>query len=249
MFSARSAAAAAILLAFSSASQAPDASADQAPRFDIGEETSAPAGYAGFCKRKPDLCAIDSAVTTLEVMKLTPKKLEQMRAVNAYWNKNVIFETDQTHNGTSEFWDIAVKGKKADCEDVVRAKLEHLRTIFGFPRAAMMQTVVYDTKNRGHLVVAINTDQGLKILDNLTNDVLNWQEAALTFTKVQGIGGKWYMVRTFKPEPRIAGIIKNWGSTQITPAENRSDAGQGSGRFADSRLRAAGMVLRGTFAP
>ena len=55
----------------------------------------------------------------------------------------------------------------------------------GWPRQALLITVVTDQKGSGHAVLTVTTDRGDYILDNQAEDVLLWSRTGLTFFKRQ----------------------------------------------------------------
>lgn len=55
----------------------------------------------------------------------------------------------------------------------------------GWPRSALLITVVKDTNNSGHAVLTVRTDKGDVILDNQIEAVLPWYSAPYRFVKRQ----------------------------------------------------------------
>jgi predicted transglutaminase-like cysteine proteinase len=55
----------------------------------------------------------------------------------------------------------------------------------GWPREALLITVVRDRKDEGHAVLTVKTDRGELILDNQAEHVLPWFETGYRFVKRQ----------------------------------------------------------------
>ena len=72
--------------------------------------------------------------------------------------------TDLEHWGVVEKWSYPEDGY-GDCEDYVLLKRRMLMQS-GWPREALLITVVRDRKGDGHAVLTVKTDKGEYILDN-----------------------------------------------------------------------------------
>ena len=55
----------------------------------------------------------------------------------------------------------------------------------GWPRQALLITVVRDKKGEGHAVLTVKTDKGEYILDNQDDQVLLWSETGYRYVKRQ----------------------------------------------------------------
>ena len=73
------------------------------------------------------------------------------------------------HWGVVERWNYPDDGY-GDCEDYVLLKRKLLMQA-GWPREALLITVVRDKKGDGHAVLTVKTDRGEYILDNQTGDL------------------------------------------------------------------------------
>ena len=107
-----------------------------------------------------------------------------MVKVNAWVNQNIQPVTDLEHWGVVERWNYPDDGK-GDCEDYVLLKRRMLMQA-GWPREALLITVVRDKKGDGHAVLTVKTNHGEFILDNqeaanpaLEQDRLPLREAAV----------------------------------------------------------------------
>ena len=55
----------------------------------------------------------------------------------------------------------------------------------GWPREALLVTVVRDNRGEGHAVLTVITDEGDYILDNQKKDILIWSDTGYHFIKRQ----------------------------------------------------------------
>jgi predicted transglutaminase-like cysteine proteinase len=159
-------------------SSALDASAIYAP---VGNLTSTPAGYAQFCRDNPRDCA-GGAEEPRDVV-LSKAAWRDMQLLNARVNRAVEPVTDEDNYGTVEHWGYPTDGK-GDCEDYVLLK-RLLLIQAGWPRSALLITVVRDKKGDGHAVLMVKTDRGEFVLDNQEDEILPWQRTGYRYIKRQ----------------------------------------------------------------
>ena len=55
----------------------------------------------------------------------------------------------------------------------------------GWPREALLMTIVRETNGEGHAVLTVKTDKGEYILDNLNQNILLWSETPYHYVKRQ----------------------------------------------------------------
>ena len=55
----------------------------------------------------------------------------------------------------------------------------------GWPREALLITVVRDKRGDGHAILTVKTDRGEFILDNQTDQILLWADTGYRFVKRQ----------------------------------------------------------------
>ena len=91
--------------------------------------------------------------------------------------------TDMDHWGVVERWNYPDDGY-GDCEDYVLHKRKMLMQA-GWPREALLITVVRDRNGDGHAILTVKTDKGEFILDNQTDEILLWSETGYRFVKRQ----------------------------------------------------------------
>lgn len=140
-----------------------------------------PLGWADFCARNAGDCMVLDAPARDVV--LTESAWRTLVAVNARVNRAVSPLTDMEQFGQIEHWDYPRSGK-GDCEDYVLLKRRQLIDA-GFPRQALLVTVVIDQKGEGHAVLTVKTDRGDFVLDNQNARVLPWRETGYRFVKRQ----------------------------------------------------------------
>lgn len=141
----------------------------------------APMGWVQFCKAS----AVDCDVKALKPAKarLTAAKLAELDRINRMVNTQVAPVTDMELYGVEELWTYPTENK-GDCEDYVLQKRRDLMQA-GWPRQALLITVVRDLKGDGHAVLTVVTDRGDYALDNQSDDVKPWFETGYTFVKRQ----------------------------------------------------------------
>ena len=110
--------------------------------------------------------------------------------------------TDQDHYGVLEKWSYPDDGY-GDCEDYVLLKQRMLISA-GWPRQALLITVVRDEKGEGHAVLTVRTDKGEFVLDNQNPDILLWSETAYRYVKRQSQSNPNEWVSLGDPRPAQA---------------------------------------------
>jgi predicted transglutaminase-like cysteine proteinase len=159
----------------------PPTSHEQATYIAVGEATRPPIGWVEFCVEYKPECNIKPS--TPRDVALTPKAWADMVKVNAWANQNIQPVTDLEHWGVVERWNYPDDGK-GDCEDYVLLKRRMLMQA-GWPREALLITVVRDRKDEGHAVLTVKTDRGDFILDNQAENIVLWSDTGYRFVKRQ----------------------------------------------------------------
>jgi predicted transglutaminase-like cysteine proteinase len=148
---------------------------------EVSDVARAPIGWVEFCASNPGECATIPSVPRDVV--LTAQALKDLVSINRYVNESVKPMTDLEHWGTIEKWSYPDDGY-GDCEDYALLK-RRLLIKAGWPREALLMTVVRDRKDEGHAVLTVKTDRGEFILDNQAEAVLPWFETGYRFVKRQ----------------------------------------------------------------
>ena len=147
----------------------------------VGEPARPPIGWIDFCIEYKSDCATRPSDPRDVV--LTSKAWTDMVKVNAWVNGSIKPITDLEHWGVVERWNYPDDGY-GDCEDYVLLKRRMLMQA-GWPREALLITVVRDRKGDGHAVLTVKTDRGEFILDNQEPQVLPWTKTGYRFVKRQ----------------------------------------------------------------
>ena len=174
----RGLAAIAILLGMCAQANAGD---DRPMYASLGEVTRAPIGWIGFCADNPEECR--GGPTQARDIVMSQAAWRDLNMVNNWVNETVKPMTDMDHWGVIEKWSLPTDGY-GDCEDYVLMKRKMLIDA-GWPREALLITVVRDKKGEGHAVLTVKSDKGEFILDNQSESILPWTETGYRFVKRQ----------------------------------------------------------------
>jgi len=166
----------------------------------VGDTTRAPIGWVEFCSEHPSECVPHAGAPRDAV--LTPKGWKELVRINERVNRSIKPITDLDHHGVVERWSYPDDGH-GDCEDYVLLK-QRLLAEAGWPRPALLITVVRDSKGDGHAVLTVVTDKGDYILDNQHPDVLLWSETSYRYVKRQSQRDPNVWVSLGDPRPAIA---------------------------------------------
>jgi predicted transglutaminase-like cysteine proteinase len=157
-------------------------SADGARFAAVGGSTSVPYGWIDFCHRRPKECKVPALPATS--VKLTARNMSILRRINQKANRSIKPVSNYDHWGTMmDHWDYPVDGK-GDCKIYALYKRKLLQEA-GFPRQALLMTVVRDLDNEGHTILTVKTDKGDLILDNLVDEIRPWNATGYYFVKRQ----------------------------------------------------------------
>jgi predicted transglutaminase-like cysteine proteinase len=164
------------------ANPAAQAAATERPMFiSLGVSSRAPIGWIEFCAGNRREC--DTRPMEARDVVMTPTAWRDLVRVNNWVNSKIRPLTDMEHWGTVERWSYPDDGY-GDCEDYVLLKRRMLMQA-GWPRQALLITVVRDQRGDGHAVLTVKTDKGEFVLDNQNEEVLLWSETSYRFVKRQ----------------------------------------------------------------
>jgi predicted transglutaminase-like cysteine proteinase len=147
----------------------------------VGTATAMPYGWYDFCRRYPKDC--ESGPLPAEDFNLTTAAWAQLERINRQVNRTIEPLSDIDHWGVLDQWDYPADGK-GDCEDYALLKRKILLEQ-GFPRQALLVTVVRDQRGEGHAVLDVKTNHGEFILDNQRDEILAWDATGYLFVKRQ----------------------------------------------------------------
>ncbi len=176
----RSAAASLIVLAALATSTAGKAQ-ERALFISLGDPAKSPIGWVEFCATYEPECK--TKPTSPRYVMLTTQAWKDLEHVNLFVNTHVRPMTDLEHWGVVERWNYPDDGY-GDCEDYVLQKRKMLMQA-GWPREALLITVVRDKRGDGHAILTVKTDRGEFILDNQTDQILLWADTGYRFVKRQ----------------------------------------------------------------
>jgi predicted transglutaminase-like cysteine proteinase len=157
------------------------AASERALFVPVGGTARAPVGWTEFCTEYAPEC--DTKAMDPRDVVLTTKAWKELVRINSSVNDAIKPETDLEHWGLAERWDYPTDGR-GDCEDYVLLKRRMLMQA-GWPRQALLITVVRDKQGDGHAVLTVKTDKGEFILDNQNEEILLWSDTGYQFVKRQ----------------------------------------------------------------
>jgi predicted transglutaminase-like cysteine proteinase len=166
----------------------------------IGEDARPPIGWVQFCNDYAGEC--DAQTVAPRDVVLSSKAWTDLVRVNKWVNDTIKPMTDLDHWSVVERWDYPDDGY-GDCEDYVLLKRKMLIKA-GWPRSALLITVVRDKKNEGHAVLTVKTDKGEFILDNQAENIVLWSESGYRFVKRQAQSSPNTWVSLGEPPPSVA---------------------------------------------
>ncbi len=147
----------------------------------LGPDTSVPFGWLDFCHRYRGECGNDASAP--RDIDLTAKAYKEIQRINAWVNHSIEPVTDMEHWGVVDQWDYPTDGK-GDCEDFALLKRRMLIEQ-GFPRQALLMTVVKEKNGDGHAVLTVKTNRGEFVLDNMSDAIKPWTMTPYRFVKRQ----------------------------------------------------------------
>lgn len=166
----------------------------------VGPETSVPYGWVDFCSRYAGECQDDDRAP--QPIRLTAAAMKTIQEINVAVNHEIAAVSDLAHWGVVDQWDIPTDGR-GDCEDFALLKRKRLMQA-GFPRQALLMTVVKETNGEGHAILTVKTDQGEFALDNLDDAVKPWRQTPYRFVKRQSESNQNVWVALGAPTPAPA---------------------------------------------
>jgi predicted transglutaminase-like cysteine proteinase len=169
-------------LAWNTFGEASEPGLPRATSTPVGVEAAIPYGWVDFCNRHAEECTLGK-LKPMDV-RLTRRAWKTLNEVNSFVNDAITPISNLDHWGTTlDHWDYPVDGK-GDCKIYALFKrkllIEH-----GFPRQALLMTIVRDFNGEGHAVLTVKTDRGDFVLDNLSPSVRPWSATGYQFYKRQ----------------------------------------------------------------
>jgi predicted transglutaminase-like cysteine proteinase len=146
-----------------------------------GDSAPPPSGWLQFCLTYRGICKT-SPLPAREVI-LDEQAWHQLKRVNDWVNHHVMPMTDMAHYGMIQWWRYPDDGAGA-CHSYALLK-QRLLVQAGWPRQALLMTVVRDHDGEGHAVLAVQTNNGDFILDNLTDRIRLWSDTGYQYIERQ----------------------------------------------------------------
>jgi predicted transglutaminase-like cysteine proteinase len=152
----------------------------------VGIARPAPYGWLHFCAAQPAEC--EPAPALPELAQLTAGSWAELNRINTIVNGEIGPIGDEEHYRIYEqnilnWWTYPDDGK-GNCNDYVLMK-RRLLVEAGWPKSALLMTVVVDQHGDGHLILTVRTDRGDLILDNMRQEILSWDRTGYRFVKRQ----------------------------------------------------------------
>lgn len=139
----------------------------------LNTATSAPpSGWLQFCETYARICDTKPLAPADAV--LDQDAWRDLDRINVWVNHNIKPETDMDHYGMIQWWRYPDDGAGA-CHSYALLKRRLLMQA-GWPRQALLMTIVHESDNEGHAILTVVTDHGDYILDNLTDKILPWSQ-------------------------------------------------------------------------
>src|SRR3984885_10991926 len=152
-------------LAWNTFVEASEQGLPQATHAPVGGEASIPYGWVDFCNRHSEECTLGK-LKPMDV-RLTRQTWKTLNELNNTGNNAIEPISNLDDGGTPiDHWDYPVDGK-GDCKIYALFKRK-LLIERGFPRQALLMTIVFDLNGEGHAVLTVKTDRGDFVLDNLS---------------------------------------------------------------------------------
>jgi predicted transglutaminase-like cysteine proteinase len=175
--------------------------AEERPLFiSLGDSARPPIGWIEFCTEHARDCA-GHATAPRDVV-LSTQAWKDLVRINRWVNTNIKPMTDLEHWGVVEKWSYPDDGY-GDCEDYVLLKRKMLLKA-GWPREALLITVVRDKHGDGHAILTVKTDKGEFALDNQNEEILLWSDTGYRFVKRQSQSDPNVWVSLGDPRPAVS---------------------------------------------
>ncbi len=166
----------------------------------VGDSSRAPIGWIEFCVENPRDCNVAPSMPRDVI--LTSKAWKDLVRVNKWVNDTINPVTDMDQWGVVEKWSYPDTGR-GDCEDYVLLKRRMLIKA-GWPREALLITVVRERNGDGHAVLTVKTDKGEFILDNQHPDILLWSDTNYRYVKRQSQHDQNVWISLGDPRPTLS---------------------------------------------
>ena len=170
----------AALIAAAALTALPAQAADRLAPMCRSSADARPIGWLDFCTQNPRDCA-GGPTAARDVVLTSRRGATSCRSTPGSTTRS---SDDRSRSlGVVEKWSYPDDGY-GDCEDYVLLKRRMLLQA-GWPREALLITVVRDRKDEGHAILTVKTDKGDFVLDNQAENVALWSDTGYRFVKRQ----------------------------------------------------------------
>jgi predicted transglutaminase-like cysteine proteinase len=168
-----------------------------------------PKAENGFLEAKQDASSTAAISEAPRKIELTSDNWEMLVRTNSRVNRQIKPISDLKHFGRVNVWVYPTDGK-GDCKAYALVKQKELIAA-GFPREALLITIVWTKENQGHAVLMARTNKGDYILDNLSPKVSLWTQTTHDYVKRQSVShpNQWVYIdgyRNPKQKMQVANI-------------------------------------------
>jgi predicted transglutaminase-like cysteine proteinase len=176
--------------------------------FDV-QSLFIPKAENGFLEAKQDASSTAAISEAPRKIELTSDNWEMLVRTNSRVNRQIKPISDLKHFGRVNVWVYPTDGK-GDCKAYALVKQKELIAA-GFPREALLITIVWTKENQGHAVLMARTNKGDYILDNLSPKVSLWTQTTHDYVKRQSVShpNQWVYIdgyRNPKQKMQVANI-------------------------------------------
>ena len=176
--------------------------------FDV-QSLFIPKAENGFLEAKQDASSTIAISEAPRKIELTSDNWEMLVRTNSRVNREIRPVPDLKHFGRVNVWVYPTDGK-GDCKAYALVKQKKLIAA-GFPREALLITIVWTKEDQGHAVLMARTNKGDYILDNLSPKVSLWTQTTHDYVKRQSVShpNQWVYIdgyRNPKQKMQVANI-------------------------------------------
>ena len=146
---------------------APRAVKNQLNQLRLDLPVLAPMAHVRFCLRYHEECEVRQVDFRRRNIALTPKRWNELNAVNRKVNREIVPEPN-SGGVMAEEW--LLSPKAGDCNDYAVTK-RHILIAHGWPSRALLLSEVVAPSGQHHLVLVVRTKNADLVLDNLNANV------------------------------------------------------------------------------
>jgi predicted transglutaminase-like cysteine proteinase len=159
-----------------------------------GGDARPPLGFIDYCRRYPIDCRAlvmppDGAAG--EPVAAGGERWSELVRVNREVNAAIRPRADLEQHRIADLWSLAPAA--GDCEDYALTKRRRLQAL-GWPSRSLLIAIARDRAGSQHAVLVARTDRGDLVLDNLSDDIVEWTRLDYGWIKRQSVADPRYWV-------------------------------------------------------